>query len=173
MIKREESFSVDNVYKSNHRKIATILSIIPGLGQIYNRQYLKGSIFLVLSAAFVIAFWDFIDIGIWGIFTLGEKLPRDNSIFLMVYGIISIFLLAIAAIIMIINLRDAYKNGKNRDMGQPLNSVRGQYQNLIDSGFPYLMLSPGFFLLLFVVILPIAFVLLHIGIASCSEMIMF
>lgn len=160
MIKREESFSVDNVYKSNHRKIATILSIIPGLGQIYNRQYLKGSIFLVLSAAFVIAFWDFIDIGIWGIFTLGEKLPRDNSIFLMVYGIISIFLLAIAAIIMIINLRDAYKNGKNRDMGQPLNSVRGQYQNLIDSGFPYLMLSPGFFLLLFVVILPIAFVLL-------------
>lgn len=151
---------MDNVYKSNHRKIATILSIIPGLGQIYNRQYLKGSIFLVLSAAFVIAFWDFIDIGIWGIFTLGEKLPRDNSIFLMVYGIISIFLLAIAAIIMIINLRDAYKNGKNRDMGQPLNSVRGQYQNLIDSGFPYLMLSPGFFLLLFVVILPIAFVLL-------------
>lgn len=151
---------MDNVYKSNHRKIATILSIIPGLGQIYNRQYLKGSIFLVLSAAFVIAFWDFIDIGIWGIFTLGEKLPRDNSIFLMVYGIISIFLLAIAAIIMIINLRDAYKNGKNRDMGQPLNSVRGQYQNLIDSGFPYLMLSPGFFLLLFVVILPIVFVLL-------------
>src|SRR5699024_5246404 len=132
MIKREESFSVDNVYKSNHGKIATILSIIPGLGQLYNRQYVKGSIFLVLTAAFIIAFWDFIDLGIWGIVTLGEKLPRDNSIFLMVYGIISIFLLAIAAIVMLINLRDAYKNGEKRDTGQPLHTVRGQYQNLID-----------------------------------------
>lgn len=151
---------MDNVYQSKHRKTAMLLSIVPGLGQFYNRQYLKGSIFFILAAAFVIAFWDFIDIGLWGIFTLGEKLPRDNSIFLMVYGIISIFLLAIAAIVMIINLRDAYKNGEKRDMGQSLNTIRGQYRNLIDSGFPYLMLSPGFFLLLFVVILPIIFVLL-------------
>lgn len=151
---------MDNEYQSNHRKIATLLSIIPGLGQFYNRQFFKGAIFLVLAASFGIAFTDFIDLGLWGIFTLGEKLPRDNSIFLMVYGIISIFLLAIAVIIMIINLRDAYKNGEKRDSGQPLNTIRGQYRNLIDSGFPYLMLSPGFFLLLFVVILPIIFVLL-------------
>ena len=151
---------MDKVYQSNHRKIATALSIIPGLGQFYNRQYLKGSIFLVLAVSFLIAFWDFIDIGIWGIVTLGEKLPRDNSIFLMVYGIISIFLLILAAIIMMINLRDAYKNGERRDLGQPLNSVRQQYRNLIDYGFPYLMLSPGFLLLLFVVILPIVFMLL-------------
>ncbi|WP_106496198.1 sugar ABC transporter permease [Lentibacillus sp. Marseille-P4043] len=151
---------MDDVYQSNHRKIAILLSIIPGLGQFYNRQYLKGFIFLGLAISFVIAFWDFIDIGIWGILTLGEKLPRDNSIFLIVYGIISIFLLAIAAIFMFMNLRDAYKNGERRDMGQRLNTIRGQYRNLIDNGFPYLMLSPGFFLLLFVVILPIIFVFL-------------
>ncbi|SHG47438.1 sugar ABC transporter permease [Ornithinibacillus halophilus] len=151
---------MDNVYQSNHRKIATVLSIIPGVGQIYNKQYLKGFIFLVFAASFLIAFWDFIDLGMWGIVTLGEQLPRDNSIFLLVYGIISIFLIAIAAIFMFINLRDAYKNGQKRDMGLQLNTIRGQYQNLIDSGFPYLMLSPGFFLLLFVVILPIIFVLL-------------
>lgn len=151
---------MDTIYQSNHRKIASALSIVPGLGQLYNKQYLKGSIFLILAASFLIAFWDFIDIGIWGIVTLGVQLPRDNSIFLMVYGIISIFLLLIAAIIWIINVRDAYKNGQRRDMGQQLNSIRGQYQNLIDNGFPYLMLSPGFFLLLFVVILPIIFVFL-------------
>ncbi|GAB3068876.1 ABC transporter permease subunit [Virgibacillus ainsalahensis] len=149
-----------NVYKSNHRKTATWLSIIPGLGQFYNRQFLKGSLFLVLGAAFLIAFWDFIDIGIWGVLTLGEQLPRDNSIFLMVYGIIAIFLLILAAIFMALNLRDAYKNGERRDMGQHLNTVREQYHNLIDSGFPYLMLTPGFLLLLFVVILPIIFVFL-------------
>ncbi|PAV31069.1 sugar ABC transporter permease [Virgibacillus profundi] len=151
---------MDNIYKSNHRKIATWLSIIPGIGQFYNRQILKGTLFLILGVSFLISFWDFIDLGIWGIITLGEQLPRDNSIFLMVYGIISIFLLVLAAIFMVINLRDAYKNGQRRDMGQQLNSVRSQYRNLIDNGFPYLMLTPGFFLLLFVVILPIIFVLL-------------
>ncbi|MFD1849074.1 sugar ABC transporter permease [Oceanobacillus bengalensis] len=151
---------MSNEYTSNHRKIATILSIIPGLGQFYNRQYLKGFLFLILGFSFVIAFWDFIDIGLWGIFTLGTQVPRDNSVFLMVYGIIAFILLALAVIVMIINLRDAYKNGEKRDMGQKLNSVREQYHNLIDSGFPYLMLSPGFLLLLFVVILPIVFVLL-------------
>ncbi|OZU88219.1 sugar ABC transporter permease [Virgibacillus indicus] len=151
---------MDNVYKSNHRKIAAWLSIIPGIGQFYNRQILKGTLFLILGVSFLISFWDFIDLGIWGIITLGEQLPRDNSIFLMVYGIIAIFLLVLASIFMFINLRDAYKNGQRRDMGQQLNSVRNQYRNLIDNGFPYLMLTPGFFLLLFVVILPIIFVLL-------------
>ncbi|WP_188454198.1 carbohydrate ABC transporter permease [Virgibacillus oceani] len=151
---------MNNVYQSNHRKIAAILSVIPGFGQFYNRQLLKGTLFFIVAVSFLVAFWDFIDIGIWGIVTLGEQVPRDNSIFLMVYGIISIILLLLAAIFMFINLRDAYKNGQKRDMGQQLNTISGQYRNLIDSGFPYLMLTPGFFLMLFVVILPIIFVLL-------------
>lgn len=151
---------MENEFQSNHRKIATLLSIIPGLGQFYNKQYLKGSFFFILGASFIYAFWDFLDIGLWGIVTLGEKLPRDNSIFLMVYGIISILLLLLAAIFMFINLRDAYKNGKRRDLGLGQHSIREQYRNLVDYGFPYLMLSPGFFLLLFVIVLPILFVVL-------------
>lgn len=152
--------SVNDNYQSNHRKIATALSIIPGLGQIYNRQYLKGIAFLVLAFSFIIAFKDFLNIGLWGFFTLGEKLPRDNSIFLLVYGIISIILLAFFIGFILLNLRDAYKNGQKRDLNQPLSSIKEQYHTLIDSGFPYLMLSPGFFLLIFVVVLPIIFVFL-------------
>ncbi|WP_102029226.1 carbohydrate ABC transporter permease [Salirhabdus sp. Marseille-P4669] len=151
---------MDNQYQTNHRKVATLLSIIPGFGQFYNRQFLKGAFFFLLGVSFIYTFWDFLDIGLWGIVTLGEKLPRDNSIFLMVYGIISIILLILAAIFMFINMRDAYKNGKRRDIGKPLHSIREQYHNLIDNGFPYLMLSPGFFLLLFVIVLPIIFVVL-------------
>ncbi|MGX1900500.1 carbohydrate ABC transporter permease [Thermolongibacillus altinsuensis] len=151
---------MDNIYQSNHRKIATVLSIIPGLGQIYNRQFAKGISFLVLTFAFIILFKDFLNIGLWGIVTLGEELPRDNSIFLLVYGIISILLLAFATSFMVFNLRDAYKNGKKRDLGQRITSLKEQYHILIDEGFPYLMVTPGFFLLVFVVILPIIFVLL-------------
>nr|WP_026800234.1 sugar ABC transporter permease [Pontibacillus halophilus] len=152
---------MEQVYKSNHRKIATFLSVIPGLGQLYNRQILKGVAFLTMTIAFLVSFWDFFaEKGLWGLVTLGTQVPRDNSIFLLVYGIISILLLFFAAIFVFIVFRDAYKNGERRDMGQRLNTIREQYRNLIDNGFPYLILSPGFFLLVFVVILPIIFVFL-------------
>lgn len=85
---------------------------------------------------------------------------EDHSIFLLVQGIIALLVIAIGITIYIMNLVDAYKNGKRRDLGLERNSVRKQYQNLIDTGFPYLMLSPGFFLLIFVVIFPILFVIL-------------
>ena len=35
-----------------------------------------------------------------------------------------------------------------------------QYRNLLDQGFPYLMVSPGVLLLIFVVVFPIIFVIL-------------
>ncbi|PLR87383.1 carbohydrate ABC transporter permease [Bacillus sp. V33-4] len=151
---------MEEIYRSNHRKTALALSIVPGLGQIYNRQIFKGIVFSLLSFSFIIVFKDFLNIGLWGLATLGEKLPRDNSIFLLVYGIISLILLLFAIGFVLLNLRDAYKNGKKRDLGQNLSTIKEQYHAVIDEGFPYLMVTPGFFLLVFVVILPIIFVLL-------------
>ncbi|PAE14504.1 hypothetical protein CHH91_19115, partial [Virgibacillus sp. 7505] len=55
----------------NHPKRALCLSIIPGLGQLYNRRYGKGSVFFILFAAFIIVFYDILNIGYWGILTLG------------------------------------------------------------------------------------------------------
>ncbi|MBO9128677.1 sugar ABC transporter permease [Bacillus sp. 165] len=146
--------------QSNHRKVATALSVIPGLGQIYNRQLLKGLILLILTASFVIAFKDLLNIGLWGIVTLGEELPRDHSIFLLVQGILALIVIVFGLAIYAFNLRDAYKNGKRRDLGLKVSSVREQYKNLVDNGFPYLMITPGFLLLVFVVIFPIIFVVL-------------
>ncbi|MDV2687296.1 sugar ABC transporter permease, partial [Alkalihalophilus lindianensis] len=58
------------------------------------------------------------------------------------------------------NLRDAYKVGKKRDAHEPISTMKEQYRNLVDNGFPYLIMSPGFLLLVFVVIFPIIFVIL-------------
>ncbi|WLR42918.1 sugar ABC transporter permease [Bacillus carboniphilus] len=146
--------------QTNHSKIGLALSIIPGLGQLYHRQFVKGGFFLILAASFLFAFWDLIDIGLWGIVTLGTDVSRDNSVFLLVYGIIAIMVLLMGIGFYLFNLRDAYKNGKKRDEGLPLNTVKEQYHQLIDQGFPYLMVTPGFILILFVVILPIVFVFL-------------
>ena len=56
-----------------------------------------------------------------------------------------------------VSLHDAYECGKRRDEGKQLYSVRRQYKNLLDNGFPYLMIAPGFIILVFVVIFPIIF----------------
>lgn len=150
----------EKVALNKHRKTAVLLSIVPGLGQIYNRQFLKGMIFLVLAASFVIVFGDILNMGFWGLFTLGEIPKIDHSIFLLIDGIIALIVTVLGLGVYIFNFYDAYNNGKKRDQGFTLSSVREQYHNLIDGGFPYLMISPGFLLLIFVVIFPIIFVVL-------------
>ncbi len=92
--------------------------------------------------------------------TLGTKPFRDHSIFLLVEGILAVLVLAFGVGIYAYNLYDAYQNGKKRDEGIAVHSVREQYQNLIQNGFPYLMLSPGFLLLILVVVFPIIFMVL-------------
>lgn len=145
---------------SKHRTKALFLSILPGFGQFYNRQFVKGLIFLILTTSYLIVFKDLLNLGLWGIVTLGEEVPRDHSIFLLVEGIIALIVLIFGLGIYAFNLVDAYKNGKKRDEGIRINSLREQYRNLIDSGFPYLMFSPGFLLMVFVVVFPIIFVIL-------------
>ena len=137
-----------------------LLSLIPGVGQFYNKQILKGLVFLILAVSFGSVFFQYIGFGYWGLITLGEIPKLDHSIFLLIDGIIAVLLTLMGLGIYAFNLYDAYHNGKRRDLGEGVNSVRQQYHNLIDNGFPYLMISPGFFLLIFVVIFPIIFVLL-------------
>ena len=140
-----------------HAWCGLLLAIVPGFGQFYHRQWLKGIVFLVLLSSFMSIFYDFLSEGLWGLYTLGEEVPRDNSIFLLAEGIISVLIIAFGVLVYFLSLRDAWVNGKKRDEGVALNSVRKQYQMLLSEGFPYLMITPGFILLVFVVIFPILF----------------
>ena len=140
-----------------HRKIALILSVIPGLGQFYNRQWLKGSIFLIITIAFFSSFWDLLNMGYWGIVTLGTEVPRDNSIFLLAEGIIAIIVTVFGLLIYYWNLRDAYKTGKLRDDNKPIPSLRSQLKDAIEYGYPYFLSGPALFILTFSVIFPILF----------------
>jgi arabinogalactan oligomer/maltooligosaccharide transport system permease protein len=154
MTKRLEQDS--GLYRS-HRVTATALAFIPGFGQFYNRQFVKGVIFLVLLVSFYGVSRDFIAHGMWGLTTLGETLPEDNSVFLLAEGIIAGLVMLFGLVIYALSINDAYKNGKLLDEGRELNSLRVQYRNVINAGFPYLMISPGFILLVFVVVFPIIF----------------
>ncbi|MEK3888367.1 carbohydrate ABC transporter permease [Bacillus sp. FSL K6-3431] len=140
-----------------HRKLALLLSIIPGLGQLYNKQWVKGLILLIIGGSFFAVFGDLFNMGFWGLFTLGTEVPRDNSIFLLAEGIIAIIVLCFGLGLYYFNLRDAYKNGELRDDNRELSSLKEQYQNLISQGYPYVVSGPSLFILIFAVIFPILF----------------
>lgn len=132
-----------------HRKKALLLSIIPGLGQFYNKQWIKGLLFLLLGVSFFAVFGDLLNMGLWGLFTLGTEVPRDNSIFLLAEGIIAVIVTCFGLAVYYANLRDAYQNGKRRDEQKELSSLKEQYHNLIGSGISVshqraIAVHPGF-----------------------------
>lgn len=139
------------------RKIALLLSILPGFGQFYNKQWIKGLLFLGFGISFFLVFGDLLNMGFWGLATLGTEVPRDNSIFLLAEGLIAVIVTIFGLAFYYVNLRDAYKNGKLRDENKPLSSLKRDYQNLIAQGYPYLISGPSLFILIFAVIFPILF----------------
>lgn len=140
-----------------HRRTAAALSFIPGGGQLYNKQWLKALIFFLTTAAFILVFFDLLNMGLWGIVTLGVETPRDNSVFLLAEGILSLIVLAFGIGLYYLNIRDAYANGKRRDNGLPIQNLKDNYHNLINQGYPYLISGPALILLIFSVVFPILF----------------
>ncbi|BDP29321.1 sugar ABC transporter permease [Vibrio vulnificus] len=152
-----EHFEHNSGLYRSQRFTASLFSVIPGFGQFYNRQFVKGMMFFILLTSFYAVTRDFISHGMWGLVTLGENLPEDNSVFLLAEGIIASLVVVFGLAVYVLSINDAYKNGQLLDEGRPLNSLRVQYRNVINAGFPYLMISPGFILLVFVVVFPIIF----------------
>ena len=140
-----------------HRKKASLLSIVPGMGQFYNKQRTKGFIYLFVGIAFLIVFSDILNMGMWGLFTLGTEVPRDNSVFLLAEGILAFIIIAFGLLLYYGNFKDAYVNGKRRDEDKPMMSIKEQYQILINQGYPYFVSGPSVLLLVFSVIFPILF----------------
>ena len=140
-----------------HRRTAAALSFIPGGGQLYNKQWLKALIFFLTTAAFILVFFDLLNMGLWGIVTLGVETPRDNSVFLLAEGILSLIVLAFGIGLYYLNIRDAYANGKRRDNGLPVQNLKDNYHNFINQGYPYLISGPALILLIFSVVFPILF----------------
>lgn len=146
-------------FSQHNPKMALLLSIIPGIGQYYNRRWMKGSIFLVFALAFVIAFADFIDMGLWGIVTLGTQIGRDHSLVLLIQGLVTVFLLLMALMFYVINLKDAYRDAEKLRKGFGIPTLAQSFHQTYEKTFPYFLVGPGLFLVIFAVILPLAFML--------------
>ncbi|MDU0332893.1 sugar ABC transporter permease [Paenibacillus sp. 3LSP] len=155
--------------RHQHRDRATILSILcMGLGQLYNRQYIKGLLFVLFEAFSVIYLIRNLGFALWGIVTLGET-PRtganmngnwDHSIFIMIQSLITLLFVAVFIIIYIMNVRDARAIGLERDKGKAPNNFKQTVRYVLDYKFAVAFLSIPALGILFFTVMPILFMIL-------------
>ncbi|WP_164214879.1 sugar ABC transporter permease [Virgibacillus sp. YIM 98842] len=135
-----------------------VLSILfAGLGQLYNRRFLKGSIFIIIETAFLIVFLESINYGLWGLRTLGTIQGTDHSIRLLVLGVLSLIVTIIVITLYVFNVIDARKQAKKIQNGWKPMNLRDSLSAFYDYAFPYIMTFPGLLLMIFVVIFPLLF----------------
>jgi arabinogalactan oligomer/maltooligosaccharide transport system permease protein len=140
-----------------------------GLGQIYNRQFIKGLVYLLIEAYAIIYFSSNLGRSLWGMVTLGDT-PRmrvngkwidgDHSIFILIQSLITILLLIIFVIIYVMNVRDARKTAERREKGIQPNSFKQSIRYVMDYKFAQAFLTlPGIGILFFTV-MPIIFMVM-------------
>lgn len=153
--------------KMSHRMKGAILSaIFMGLGQLYHKQFAKG-IFFILLEIYLLVFWSApFRAAMWGLYTLGEKeqqisgltvISGDHSIMLMIEGIIFLIASLLFLWVYILNIRDALKIGELRDSGKTPNSLKQTCKNVLENGFPYILLTPSILFTAFLTVLPLLF----------------
>ncbi len=152
---------------NRHSVKACVLSALyMGLGQIYNKQYVKGILFALSQTVFVVFLLPYISGSLWGLLTLGETPQRiaggkiahgDHSIFMMLYGIMGLLVSLIFLAFYVYNFLDAKKVGKIRDQGKAVMDFTSSMKNLFEKGFPYVLLSPAVLFTIFLTVMPLLF----------------
>ncbi|MBO0443966.1 sugar ABC transporter permease [Vagococcus fluvialis] len=142
--------------KQKDVKKATLLSLIPGLGQFYNEQKFKGIIFLGVFIAFVIELFTFGVSAVDGFITLGTVPMEDHSLFLLIEGTLQIIITFVFVVFYVFNIKDAKSVAKKWNSGQKVNTTTKEIiNNMLDEGFPYLLTLPAYIVMTIAIIFPV------------------
>lgn len=141
---------------------ATLASIIPGGGQFLNKQVLKGVIFLVIFALYILHLFSFGFDAFNGLVTLGITPREDHSLFLLIEGVLELLITVIFIIFYAVQMWDARNVAKlNAINPDKVNrSAKDILNNLYESGFPYLLTIPAYILMLFAIVFPVVVTIL-------------
>ncbi len=151
--------------KSTKWKAGLASALVWGSGQLWNRQYVKAAFFFLMQVIFVITLPS-LQYGLWGLFTLGETemiiegskvTMGDNSIILMILGIVWAMVAIFFICVYIANVRDAVLDRGKLDQGISLPGVKEWFHSFKDRAFPYAMLIPAIILIALFVVVPIMF----------------
>ncbi|WP_409304618.1 ABC transporter permease subunit [Peribacillus sp. SCS-155] len=148
---------------SYSKKAALLSALFMGLGQIYNRQFVKGIVLMAVGIFLVVGYAADLQFAMQGLVTLGSEVDRiegfeivkgDNSIHLLINGLIFLIALLLILISHIMNAVDAYTVGKRREIGIKPNNIKETFKSIYENGFPFLLLLPSIFATAFLIILP-------------------
>jgi len=149
--------------------------LVFGLGNLVNKQLIRGLIFLVIEAAYIIymavfgvsALGDFISLGtleqgeVWdeaqGIFVYSAG---DNSMLCMLYGVITIALTVIIIAVAYMSMKSAYCTQVRKARGMPVPTFRDDLRSLLEENIHGLLMAfPSFGIIAFTII-PLIFMIL-------------
>ncbi|MFU1792561.1 carbohydrate ABC transporter permease [Paenibacillus azoreducens] len=156
-----------NRHERRHGTLAAVFSAVCiGLGQLYNKQYVKGLIWMTCSQLFFWSYYPYAFKGISGLLTLGDVPTRiingkvvqgDHSIFMLIHGLITLIIILLFLGMYAMNIYDAHKNGTIRDEGGRAPGFVASFKNAKFRNLPYLLLLPAAVLVLFVTVIPLVF----------------
>lgn len=144
-------------------KTAYLTLLLPGLGQLKNRQGKKSIFFFILSAfiylaaiPYALGFANYQGQGIAGLVTLAENGRKiDRSLIFMIEGIMAVFLVVIVVIIFLLSFMDVKKVESNMIKGvRPRNWFETK-TGVSEEGFPYMVSIPALVAIVFIVLVPI------------------
>ena len=145
------------------RRIFILSLLFMGLGHIVVlKQYAKG-IFYALCEVVFIVFLPQIIRNLHGLYTLGEAQPdlplrlRDNSLFFMVDGVLTLAFIALFIGIYAISVRGALTAFREFEISGRLPKEKGVWDTLTTGAFPVVALAPTILLILFFVVVPLVF----------------
>lgn len=141
--------------------------IIMGLGQMLYKQWIKGILYLLCQILFFIYFIGRGAKDIFSFFTLGNVesnewygIKGDNSIVMLIMGILAIFMLVFYILIYISNIKDCYNTQCAYDTYKKVNNFKDEVDNLLDKSFYKTALSLPIIGVMVFSILPITFMIL-------------
>lgn len=148
---------------SSRKKIAAASCVFMGLGHIlYLKQYVKGILYAALEIIMLILS-PFLAGKIGNMITLGTPQPtlpvkqRDNSIFMLIDGVMILAVICLFLVVYIISVRSALAAYKDYCIDGKFKSEKESMSGLLGKSFPIFGLAPAVGLVVFFVIVPLIF----------------
>ncbi|MFH5836829.1 ABC transporter permease subunit [Proteiniclasticum sp. C24MP] len=143
--------------------IAHTTFLLPGLGQLLNRQYMKallfglGALFIYFIAIpYALGYGNYQGEGVAGLISLAEGGKRvDKSLIFLIEGIIAIMFLLIAFAIYFTSFNDVKSTEKGIIKGTRSFNWFETKSHIEEEGFPILVSMPALLIIMFIVLVPI------------------
>lgn len=148
-----------------------------GVGQIMRGQIVKGALYLAVETAFIL-FMVFFGGGyaahlfsgnlgtkvsgeVWNEETqVFEKAAGDNSFLILLYGVVSLVVILLFALIWAANVKGSYRNDLRVKQNEKIPSLKEDISDLFNKKFYIPLLVPPFIGLLLFTVLPLIFMIL-------------